>query len=215
MDLLRVLAMLMIVFNHLVYHGVQHVPAASAGAMSQMSVHAVQANFLMLQFLAYSSLVATNIFFLITGYFLVRPREISYAVGKSFKLWRVIVFYSLTIYAGLCALGFLDFSWPQAIGQLMPIYSGNYWFMSDYLVVLLLSPFVARALDALAQREYQWLLLLLLSSTLHRENGATAASSAATCRWFSPCRCFAWEAISINSGCRSTGLPVGAIWRYV
>lgn len=50
MDLLRVLAMLMIVFNHLVYHGVQHVPAASAGAMSQMSVHAVQANFLMLQF---------------------------------------------------------------------------------------------------------------------------------------------------------------------
>lgn len=104
MDLLRVLAMLMIVFNHLVYHGVQHVPAASAGAMSQMSVHAVQANFLVLQFLAYSSLVATNIFFLITGYFLVKPREISYAVGKSFKLWRVIVFYSLTIYAGLCAL---------------------------------------------------------------------------------------------------------------
>ncbi len=162
MDLLRVLAMLMIVFNHLVYHGVQHVPAASAGATSQMSVHAVQANFLMLQFLAYSSLVATNIFFLITGYFLVKPREISYAVGKSFKLWRVIVFYSLTIYAGLCALGFLDFSWPQAIGQLMPIYSGNYWFMSDYLVVLLLSPFVARALDALAQREYLWLLILLL-----------------------------------------------------
>lgn len=104
MDLLRVLAMLMIVFNHLVYHGVQHVPAASAGAMSQMSVHAGQANFLMLQFLAYSSLVATNIFFLITGYFLVKPREISYAVRKSFKLWRVIVFYSLTIYAGLCAL---------------------------------------------------------------------------------------------------------------
>lgn len=162
MDLLRVLAMLMIVFNHLVYHGVQHVPAASAGAMSQMSVHAVQANFLMLQFLAYSSLVATNIFFLITGYFLVKPREISYAVGKSFKLWRVIVFYSLTIYAGLCALGFLDFSWPQAIGQLMPIYSSNYWFMSNYLAVLLLSPFVARALDALAQREYQWLLFLLL-----------------------------------------------------
>lgn len=154
--------MLMIVFNHLVYHGVQHVPAASAGAMSQMSVHAVQANFLMLQFLAYSSLVATNIFFLITGYFLVKPREISYAVGKSFKLWRVIVFYSLTIYAGLCALGFLDFSWPQAIGQMMPIHSGNYWFMSNYLVVLLLSPFVARALDALAQREYQWLLFLLL-----------------------------------------------------
>lgn len=90
MDLLRVLAMLMIVFNHLVYHGVQHVPAASAGAMSQMSVHAVQANFLALQFLAYASLVATNIFFLITGYFLVKPREISYAVGKSFKLWRVI-----------------------------------------------------------------------------------------------------------------------------
>lgn len=216
MDLLRVLAMLMIVFNHLVYHGVQHVPAASAGAMSQMSVHAVQANFLALQFLAYASLVATNIFFLITGYFLVKPREISYAVGKSFKLWRVIVFYSLTIYAGQCALGFLDFSWPQAIGQLMPIHSGNYWFMSNYLVVLLPFPHSLQGRLTHSPRgntsgfcSYCW------SSTSHRENGATATSSAVTCRWFSPCRCFVWEAIFINSGCRSTGLPVGAIWRYI
>lgn len=56
----------------------------------------------------------------------------------------------------------MDFSVPQLIEQLMPIHSRKYWFMSNYIVVLLLSPFVSKALDALAKKEYQGLLLVLL-----------------------------------------------------
>lgn len=161
-DLLRVLAMLMIVCGHFVYHGVHHISVSEAAPVSFSPSLAGRLNFIFLQFLGYSCNIATNIFFLITGYFLVRPRTLSYAVDKSYKQWKTIVFYSLSIYVVLCASGFSVFSLRHAIEQLTPIYSRNYWFMSTYIVLLLLSPFVSKSLDALSKKEYQGLLLVLL-----------------------------------------------------
>lgn len=161
-DLLRVLAMLMIVCGHFVYHGVHHISVSEAAPVSFSPSLAGRLNFIFLQFLGYSCNIATNIFFLITGYFLVKPRTLSYAVNKSYKQWKIIVFYSLSIYVVLCASGFSVFSLRHAIEQLTPIYSRNYWFMSTYIVLLLLSPFVSKSLDALSMKEYQGLLLVLL-----------------------------------------------------
>ena len=161
-DTLRVVAMLMIVCGHFIYHGMRHVclPESTGVPFADSAVGRV--NFVAVQFLGYACNIATNMFFMITGYFLVKPRALSYAVGKSLKLWRTIVFYTLTIYLILCATGTMDFSFSQALEQLMPIHSRKYWFMSNYIVVLLLSPFVSKALDALSKREYQCLLLILL-----------------------------------------------------
>lgn len=161
-DLLRVLAMLMIVCGHFVYHGVHHISVSEAAPVSFSPSLAGRLNFIFLQFLGYSCNIATNIFFLITGYFLVKPRTLSYAVNKSYKQWKIIVFYSLSIYVVLCASGFSVFSLRHAIEQLTPIYSRNYWFMSTYIVLLLLSPFVSKSLDVLSKKEYQGLLLVLL-----------------------------------------------------
>lgn len=161
-DLLRVLAMLMIVSGHFVYHGVHHISVPDATSVQYVSSLAGRLNFIFLQFLGYSCNIATNIFFLITGYFLVRPRTLSYAVDKSYKQWKTIVFYSLSIYVVLCASGFSVFSLRHAIEQLTPIYSRNYWFMSTYIVLLLLSPFVSKSLDALSKKAYQGLLFVLL-----------------------------------------------------
>ena len=161
-DLLRVLAMLMIVCGHFVYHGVHHISVSEAAPVSFSPSLAGRLNFIFLQFWGYSCNIATNIFFLITGYFLVKPRTLSYAVNKSYKQWKIIVFYSLSIYVVLCASGFSVFSLRHAIEQLTPIYSRNYWFMSTYIVLLLLSPFVSKSLDALSKKEYQGLLFVLL-----------------------------------------------------
>lgn len=161
-DLLRVLAMLMIVCGHFVYHGVHHISVSEAAPVSFSPSLAGRLNFIFLQFLGYSCNIATNIFFLITGYFLVKPRTLSYAVNKSYKQWKIIVFYSLSIYVVLCASGFSVFSLRHAIEQLTPIYSRNYWFMSTYIVLLLLSPFVSKSLDVLSKKEYQGLLFVLL-----------------------------------------------------
>lgn len=161
-DTLRVVAMLMIICGHFIYHGMRHVGLQESTGVPFADSAVGRMNFVMAQFLGYACNIATNIYFMITGYFLVKPRTLSYAVSKSWKLWRTIVFYTLSVYAVLCATGALDFSVSQLIEQLMPIHSRKYWFMSNYIVVLLLSPFVSKALDALAKKEYQGLLLVLL-----------------------------------------------------
>lgn len=161
-DTLRVVAMLMIICGHFIYHGMRHVGLQESTGVPFADNAVGRMNFVMAQFLGYACNIATNIYFMITGYFLVKPRTLSYAVSKSWKLWRTIVFYTLSVYVVLCATGAMDFSVPQMIEQLMPIHSRKYWFMSNYIVVLLLSPFVSKALDALAKKEYQGLLLVLL-----------------------------------------------------
>lgn len=151
-DTLRVVAMLMIICGHFIYHGMRHVGLQESTGVPFADSAVGRMNFVMAQFLGYACNIATNIYFMITGYFLVKPRTLSYAVSKSWKLWRTIVFYTLSVYAVLCATGAMDFSVSQLIEQLMPIHSRKYWFMSNYIVVLLLSPFVSKALDALAKK---------------------------------------------------------------
>ena len=118
-------------------------------------------NFSILQFLEYASIIGTNIFFMITGYFLVKPRTISYAISKSLNTWKVVMLYSVGIYAILSLTGAIDFQPKQLVAQLFPIHSHNYWFMSNYIVLVLLSPFTSKLLYSLSKREYQVLLLVV------------------------------------------------------
>lgn len=161
-DLLRLVAMLMIICGHLIYHGIQHVAGPQTTPVPFADSTAGQFNFVWLQFLGLACGIATNIYFMITGYFLVKPRPMSYAVSKSFKQWKTIVFYTLSIYALLCVAGIQHFSLSQTLEQLTPIHSRQYWFMSTYIVVVLLSPFVSKALDTLSKKEYHGLLAVLL-----------------------------------------------------
>lgn len=114
-DTLRVVAMLMIICGHFIYHGMRHVGLQESTGVPFADNAVGRMNFVMAQFLGYACNIATNIYFMITGYFLVKPRTLSYAVSKSWKLWRTIVFYTLSVYAVLCATGALDFSVSQLI----------------------------------------------------------------------------------------------------
>jgi len=77
-------------------------------------------------------------------------------------LWLVIVFYGL---ASLLVASFLTngkaFSYQELLDSILPIWSRQYWFMSMYIPLLLLSPFIATGVSALEKRDYQWLLLVL------------------------------------------------------
>ena len=100
-----------------------------------------------------------------------------YALKKGFKLWYTIVFYNILIYAALltfsAGLGWNTFSLPTkgwSWGEAFtPIYSSSYWFMTMYMGILLLSPFLSRMAQALTKKEYQILLLVLLIMNFGQE----------------------------------------------
>ena len=163
-DILRLVSMYMIVTCHFIYHGIRNVTEGDTFPDLGFSASLTGGiNFFLGQLLGYLTNIGPNLFILITGYFLIKPRNFRYAAQKALHLWLVIVFYGLTslLVASLLTNGKV-FSYQELLDSILPIWSRQYWFMSMYIPLLLLSPFLATGASALEKRDYQWLLLVLL-----------------------------------------------------
>mgnify|MGYP000364090854 FL=1 len=163
-DILRLVSMYMIVTCHFIYHGIRNVTEGDTFPDLGFSASLTGGiNFFLCQLLGYLTNIGPNLFILITGYFLIKPRNFRYATQKALHLWLVIVFYGLTslLVASLLTNG-KAFSYQELLDSILPIWSRQYWFMSMYIPLLLLSPFLATGASALEKRDYQWLLLVLL-----------------------------------------------------
>jgi surface polysaccharide O-acyltransferase-like enzyme len=115
-------------------------------------------DFIILIFSAYGKL-AVNVFVLITGYFLVESK---------FKFKRVInvvaltIFYSVAIYSILAIYGKVDFSFGSFVRCFFPIYDNAYWFVTCFVALSLLSPFINKLLHALTQGQHILFIILLI-----------------------------------------------------
>lgn len=159
-DLIRVVAMLMIIFGHLVFHNIRDIHGS--GEELTVEANAVTiTNYALCQLLTYCSIIGPNLFMLITGYFLINPRSIGYSLRKATGLWTDIAIYSAGIYGVAAVAGMVEFESGELLGYLLPVHSRVYWFLTVYLAVLLLSPFLAKA-SRLSKQEYQILLAILL-----------------------------------------------------
>lgn len=144
LDLLRVLAMLMIVVGHAITHG-------KAGDNSNGLVSMI------ISFLNTLSTPATDVFILISGYFLINS---SFRFKKLFLLWGQVVFYSVGLFMIMTLVGHQSFSYSGLIKSFFPISFNSYWFFSVYIYLFLLSPFFNILLNHMQQRTYQLFLAL-------------------------------------------------------
>lgn len=100
---------------------------------------------------------AVNCFVLITGYFMVNA---DFKVEKLLKLYTQVLFYSIVI-ALVVKFGLhleLKLRWQEVF---FPITGGEYWFVTVYLVLYILSPFVNILVKNLDQKTHKHLLLIL------------------------------------------------------
>ncbi len=160
-ELLRCLSMYLIVLGHSIMHGLRHVTETAvpeSGFLPGTTTDLV--NFCSAQYLSYLSNVGVNLFVLLTGYFLVNPKPVEAVLKKAFRLWKHIVFFTLLIYLAALALGWTTFSLSGLIGVFTPIYNRTYWFMTMYMALLLLSPFLSKLTASLDHREYSWFVAI-------------------------------------------------------
>ena len=160
-ELLRILAMGMIVGHHFVIHSNLVFPAG------------VTASRVFAHWLDLGGKVGVDIFVLISGYFLVTAKE--FRPGKALKLWGQVIFYALGLKA-ICTL--LGIGHPELVGlsqAVLPLSFGQWWFATTYFVLFLLSPYLNAGLNALTKKRYRGLLALMtvvwcLYPTLLRRN---------------------------------------------
>lgn len=98
------------------------------------------------------------LFMLISAYFLSKT---SFKKKRFFSTWKLTIFYSGAIYLFLLLTKNINFSFGGFIKSFFPVIMGSYWFVTSYLVVYLLSPFLNLLIDKLNKKRYQQLICLL------------------------------------------------------
>lgn len=152
-EILRVVAMFLIVVWHFLMHGVGTKPiGTTADTVSLVNLCAIELAGCLAK-------VSTNCYILITGYFIIRNTQPKWE--KIPKTWAPIFFYSVVIFAvcyffGLRKLKLADFG-----ESLLPIYFNKYWFATHYVALIAMAPFLARIVAGITRRQYAVLLAVL------------------------------------------------------
>ena len=128
LELLRIIAMLLIIAHHFVVQGIRGNPFITTNP-----------NTYVLYFLSMFGKLGVVIFILITAYFMI---ESKITLRKLLVLGGEVYFYSFIFL--VIVLAFLRPSniSPALIGQsLLPLSHNGYWFVTCYFVLMLFSPF--------------------------------------------------------------------------
>ncbi|MDE7360163.1 MAG: acyltransferase [Lachnospiraceae bacterium] len=153
-ELLRIVAMLMIISLHYLVKGGIAAPFPFAVKENPVGVFA--------WLLEAFCIVAVNCYVLLSGYFLAEP---GWKPGRIGTLLCQVLFYSLLIPVFLFVLGAVSVSQLGVydwIGFIFPLGTEHYWFATAYLFMYLFAPFLAAGIEKMDRRELQIALIFLL-----------------------------------------------------
>jgi len=153
LELLRCIAMMMVVVLHYLGKG-GLLGDMKAGNLSTMNLAA--------WVIECFCIVAVNVYMLISGYFLC---ESSFKLSRLLRLWLQVWFYSVVIgvlaaVTGICPAEEVDTHYFVTL--LFPISMEHYWFMTAYVFLYLLLPFVGMAVRKMTKQQLQLALAGLL-----------------------------------------------------
>lgn len=134
-ELLRIIAMLFIVFHHLGIHA--DYTAATIASWKNIFI----------TFYISLGKIGVNLFVFISGYFLINSK---FSWKKLLKLELQILFYSLGIYAIFVLCGVEKFDAFKLLKCFFPVLFEEYWFMTAYIITYLLSPLLNCAIKKLS-----------------------------------------------------------------
>lgn len=146
-ELLRLICIFFIV----VTHAVTYVEGAYSVGVS--------VNKIILAFLRLTGGISDILFVLISGYFLVNSK---FSIVRTAKFILEVWFYSIAIYTVMCCTHNADFSLGILFSYVFPFTSGHYWFMTAYLIMSFISPFLNVALKTMGRRGHFYLIITLL-----------------------------------------------------
>lgn len=152
-ELLRIVAMYMVVVMHYLSNSIETVP--TGGSVQGMDV----------VYAALESLciVAVNVYVLISGYFLSTS---AFSWKRVLKVIGQTLFYTVLIPPVLALFGAISFSEVFNIyhiwNSIFPVQSGHYWFVTAYVVLMLFAPALNAAIGKLEQKQLLQVLGALL-----------------------------------------------------
>lgn len=152
--------MLFIVVGHAIVHGMAIFKSCDLTHLSQIEI----VNYGIVQLLVYLTSISVNCFILISGYFTINSKQVNY--NRIIKIWFQTFFYSSIIYLLLSAIGTIPFKITTEIKTLLPVITKQYWFITCYIPLMLISPYINRIIVGNSRKDNFKNLLILSSITL-------------------------------------------------
>ena len=153
-EILRILAMFLIVVWHFLIHGIGLKPVGTTDSAISLF------NCCSIEFIGCLAKVSTNCYILISGYFMITT---SFKWRKITKVWIPIFFYSVLISTILLLIGNKHIhGWNSLWESALPIYFDRYWFATRYIALVALAPFFAFIAKNITKKEYLMMLAVLL-----------------------------------------------------
>ena len=146
LDQLKLLAAFGIVGVHAIYH---------TNALKYTAVYSIEWFFLMIVYTLLFSMM--NIFVIISGYFLC-DSHFRWKKVKSIILTTIC--YSVVIYILFCIRDVTEFSFFDFMDCLLSPITNQYWFISAYLLLYILSPYLNKMLSCLNEKNLRSLCLI-------------------------------------------------------
>lgn len=150
-ELLRILAILMIIGHHFAIHSQIAFPSVSV-TFNRFLVHCFDLG----------GKIGVDVFVLISGYYLIRAEKLR--ISKVWKLWGQLFFYSAGLYLLCSATGIFQSDHFPFYQALLPLHSDIWWFATTYFLLYLLTPLLNLLLNSLSRHRYR--ILLAVSTTL-------------------------------------------------
>lgn len=106
------------------------------------------------------SRIAVSLFLMIGMWFMVNT---NFRIRRFFSIWTESIFWTVSISLIMLIISPNFTILKQAIKGFLPIFGGSHWFISLYLVLILLSPFLQKIKNTLTLKEQKILLFILLT----------------------------------------------------
>lgn len=137
-EILRIIAIIMIIMHHYASHGFDvNLPYGF--------------NKYYIDIISLFGKVGVNIFFLITGYFMINYKT---KRNKIIKLITKTIFYSytLTVLSILFSKADIILDFKTFLKCIFPVSTYHYWFISTYILLIIISPFLNQVLEHFSKK---------------------------------------------------------------
>lgn len=145
-ELMRIISMFFIVLWHVILNG----------NLLSNTVDVTNFTFYLIMFII---VFHVNSFLLLTGYFQVDSK---FKLSKLISLLFQLVFYNLIINITLYKFGLVEYTNVEFIKSILFYNTSSYWFISCYIILYCLSPFLNKLIHCLDKLEFKNNIIVLL-----------------------------------------------------
>lgn len=146
-ECLRILSMIMIVFYHFFVHG-------------EFKITSFSVNAVIVEILSLGGRIGYDCFIIISGYFMIKSE---FKMEKLLRFIFQVTFYSVVLYIIFLISGKIQFSIISFLYALIPIVYMSYSFATEYVILLVISPYLNKLIYNLERNQLLKLIIILFT----------------------------------------------------